>query len=135
MNQGIHAIALQYTSEISLCRTAASLEDALSDVAFAAFKCFRWPAKPPETSGKKNARHCFGQPAGLKAAAAKHFQGAIWQRCQVHLMRNVWAKANKKHREALIAGCPWGRPASAGLLRWMQRDKRSILAIRTGLSM
>jgi len=41
---------------------------------------------------------------GLKAAARKHFQGAIWQRCQVHLMRNVWAKANKKHREALVAG-------------------------------
>jgi len=41
---------------------------------------------------------------GLKAAARKHFQGAIWQRCQVHLMRNVWAKASKKHREALTAG-------------------------------
>jgi len=41
---------------------------------------------------------------GLKTAARKQFQGAIWQRCQVHLMRNVWAKANKKHREALIAG-------------------------------
>jgi transposase-like protein len=41
---------------------------------------------------------------GLKAAATKHFQGAIWQRCQVHLMRNVWAKANRKHREVLIAG-------------------------------
>jgi len=41
---------------------------------------------------------------GLKAAATKHFQGAIWQRCQVHLMRNVWAKASKKHREALMAG-------------------------------
>jgi len=41
---------------------------------------------------------------GLKAAARKQFQGAIWQRCQVHLMRNVWAKANKKHREALTAG-------------------------------
>jgi len=41
---------------------------------------------------------------GLKAAAARHFQGAIWQRCQVHLMRNVWAKANKRYREALIAG-------------------------------
>jgi len=41
---------------------------------------------------------------GLKAAAAKHFQGAIWQRCQVHLMRNVWARAGKKHREALVAG-------------------------------
>jgi len=41
---------------------------------------------------------------GLKTAATRHFQGAIWQRCQVHLMRNVWAKANKKYREALIAG-------------------------------
>jgi len=41
---------------------------------------------------------------GLKAAAKKHFQGSIWQRCQVHLMRNVWAKASKKHREALTAG-------------------------------
>jgi len=41
---------------------------------------------------------------GLKNAALKHFQGAVWQRCQVHLMRNVWAKANRKHRKALIAG-------------------------------
>ena len=41
---------------------------------------------------------------GLKAAAARNFQGAIWQRCQVHLMRNVWAKANKKYRDVLIAG-------------------------------
>jgi transposase-like protein len=41
---------------------------------------------------------------GLKSAATRHFQGAIWQRCQVHLMRNVWAKANKKYREALVTG-------------------------------
>ena len=41
---------------------------------------------------------------GLKTAATRHFQGAIWQRCQVHLMRNVWARANKKYREALIVG-------------------------------
>jgi len=41
---------------------------------------------------------------GLKKAAARHFQGAVWQRCQVHLMRNVWAKANKRYREGLIAG-------------------------------
>jgi len=41
---------------------------------------------------------------GLKAAAARHFQGAIWQRCQVHFMRNVWSRASKRRREALIAG-------------------------------
>lgn len=26
---------------------------------------------------------------GLTQAIAKHFQGATWQRCQVHLMRNL----------------------------------------------
>ncbi|MBL4775814.1 MAG: IS256 family transposase [Mariprofundus sp.] len=41
---------------------------------------------------------------GLKAAAKQQFQGTTWQRCQVHLMRNVWAKASKKHRPALTAG-------------------------------
>lgn len=42
--------------------------------------------------------------AGLKKAIARHFQGAVWQRCQVHLMRNVLAKAGMKHRAALVAG-------------------------------
>jgi transposase-like protein len=26
---------------------------------------------------------------GLKAAVARHFQGARWQRCQVHYARNL----------------------------------------------
>lgn len=35
---------------------------------------------------------------GLKEAAKKHFQGATWQRCQVHLMRNILALSPRKHR-------------------------------------
>ncbi len=29
------------------------------------------------------------QHSGLTEAIKKHFQGATWQRCQVHLMRNI----------------------------------------------
>lgn len=35
---------------------------------------------------------------GLTQATAKHFQGASWQRCQVHLMRNLLAHAPVKVR-------------------------------------
>jgi transposase-like protein len=35
---------------------------------------------------------------GLKEAAKKHFQGATWQRCQVHLMRNILGLSPRKHR-------------------------------------
>ena len=41
---------------------------------------------------------------GLKAAAARHFQGAMWQRCQVHLMRNVLGAASNRYRATLAAG-------------------------------
>ena len=36
--------------------------------------------------------------SGLKQALAKHFQGASWQRCQVHLMRNLIAHAPVRMR-------------------------------------
>ena len=36
--------------------------------------------------------------SGLTQALAKHFQGASWQRCQVHLMRNLIAHAPVKMR-------------------------------------
>jgi len=39
--------------------------------------------------------------AGLKAAIARYFQGAAWQRCQVHFMRDMCAKVSFKHRKAL----------------------------------
>lgn len=41
---------------------------------------------------------------GLKKAAARHFQGSVWQRCQVHLMRNVLGSASKRYRATLAAG-------------------------------
>ena len=35
---------------------------------------------------------------GLRNAADRHFQGVIWQRCQVHLRRNILGLTPKKYR-------------------------------------
>lgn len=40
---------------------------------------------------------------GLTEAIAKHFQGATWQRCQVHLMRNLLAHASTRVRAEVAA--------------------------------
>ena len=40
---------------------------------------------------------------GLKAAIAKVFVGAAWQRCRVHFMRNVLAKVSKANAEMVAA--------------------------------
>ena len=40
---------------------------------------------------------------GLTRAIAREFQGAIWQRCQVHFMRNVRAMVSKKNRNRITA--------------------------------
>ncbi len=40
---------------------------------------------------------------GLKAAVARHFQGASWQRCQVHYARNLLGMVGAKRREELAA--------------------------------
>ena len=39
--------------------------------------------------------------AGLRAAIARHFQGASWQRCQVHFARNLHGRVGAKHRARL----------------------------------
>lgn len=39
--------------------------------------------------------------SGLVDAAHRHFQGASWQRCQVHLMRNVLGQCSTRHRKEL----------------------------------
>lgn len=39
--------------------------------------------------------------AGLRAAMARHFQGARWQRCQVHFSRNLQGRVGAKHRARL----------------------------------
>ena len=36
---------------------------------------------------------------GIRAAVARHFQGAVWNRCQVHLKRNVLGKLRRKDRQ------------------------------------
>jgi putative transposase len=38
---------------------------------------------------------------GLTAAIARHFQGASWQRCQVHFARNLLGLVGAKHRARL----------------------------------
>ena len=40
---------------------------------------------------------------GLKAAIAKVFPGAAWQRCRVHFMRNVLVKVPKHHQQMVAA--------------------------------
>ena len=39
--------------------------------------------------------------AGLRAAVARHFQGASWQRCQVHFARNLLGRVGRKDRARL----------------------------------
>ncbi|GIU92796.1 MAG: IS256 family transposase [Acidimicrobiia bacterium] len=41
--------------------------------------------------------------SGLKAAISRVFQGAAWQRCKVHLMRNLLAHVPKHHKEMIAA--------------------------------
>ncbi len=40
---------------------------------------------------------------GLKAAVERHFQGASWQRCQVHYARNLLGTVGAKRRKELAA--------------------------------
>lgn len=39
------------------------------------------------------------QHSGLVEAARRHFQGVSWQRCQVHLMRNILGSCSLKYRK------------------------------------
>ncbi len=38
---------------------------------------------------------------GLRAAIGRHFQGTSWQRCQVHVTRNLLSAVNQRHRRAV----------------------------------
>jgi len=39
---------------------------------------------------------------GLRAAIERHFAGALWQRCQVHFLRNVLGHVSKKDRKCVV---------------------------------
>lgn len=65
---------------------------------------------------------------GLVAAVQRHFQGASWQRCQVHFLRNARGKVARKHQAALtsdlkaVYAAPdreWALEAARGVVeRW-----------------
>jgi transposase-like protein len=40
--------------------------------------------------------------SGLKEAVVKNFQGVSWQRCQVHLMRNLLGSCSRRYRSEVI---------------------------------
>ena len=41
--------------------------------------------------------------AGLVKAIERHFQGVLWQRCQVHFLRNIISQVSKKDRPGIIS--------------------------------
>ena len=61
-------------------------------------------------------------------AVRRHFQGAAWQRCQVHFLRNAVGKVARKHQKALsndlkaVYASPnreWALDAARGVVeRW-----------------
>jgi transposase-like protein len=63
------------------------------------------------------------QHSGLTNAVRKHFQGAIWQRCQVHLRRNVFSDASYCLRPQLAAGMKRIFKADTREEGWEQYEK------------
>ena len=60
--------------------------------------------------------------AGLKAAIRRVFQGAGWQRCRVHAMRNLLAVAKHQHRQivAALIRTIFAQPAPEGAHRQLR---------------
>ena len=62
---------------------------------------FRWLKR----RGLKEVRYVVSDDhSGLVNAARRCFQGAIWQRCQVHFMRNVLSHTSAKHKQQMGEG-------------------------------
>jgi putative transposase len=75
---------------------------------------------------------------GLKAAVARHFQGASWQRCQVHYARNLLGMVSYASRKELAAdlraifAAPGGEQAlliaSSTAEKWRKKRGREKVA-------
>lgn len=62
---------------------------------------FRWLKQ----RGLKAVRYVVSDDhSGLVNAAKRCFQGAIWQRCQIHFMRNVLSHTSAKHKQEMGEG-------------------------------
>ena len=65
---------------------------------------------------------------GIKVAVGRYFQGASWQRCQFHFMRNVLSLASKCERKALV--CFYFPPTyrnkirNSNILEWLNGESR-----------
>jgi putative transposase len=77
--------------------------------------------------------------AGLRAAIGRHFQGASWQRCQVHFARNLQRRVGAKHRAQLgedlraIFAAPEAAQAQATARSCAQRWRAGHPAVATQL--
>jgi len=77
--------------------------------------------------------------AGLRAAIARHFQGAGWQRCQVHVARNLQGRVGAKHRAQLaedlraIFAAPAAAPAHATARSCAERWRSSHPTVASAL--
>jgi transposase-like protein len=80
---------------------------------------------------------------GIRAALARHLQGVAWQRCRVHLMRELLNKASWKDRQelskdlhAIYASSEKEqclRTAEETALKWEARYPNIAKALRTGV--
>jgi len=59
--------------------------------------------KELRTRGLKGIRYVVSDDhAGLVKAIGRHFQGVLWQRCQVHFVRNLCSIVSKKDRPRIV---------------------------------
>ncbi len=59
--------------------------------------------KELRTRGLKGVRYVVSDDhAGLVKAIGRHFQGVLWQRCQVHFVRNLCSIVSKKDRPRIV---------------------------------
>ena len=80
---------------------------------------------------------------GLVSAVQRHFQGASWQRCQVHFLRNARGKVARKHQAALtsdlkaVYAAPdreWALEAARGVVeRWSASHPAVAVWIEVGI--
>jgi putative transposase len=81
--------------------------------------------------------------AGLVKAAQRHFQGVLWQRCQVHLQRNVLGRTPKHLRAQMAVGVrhifqaadlPTARTAFAAVAAALEgKADRALAVLEEGL--
>jgi transposase-like protein len=81
--------------------------------------------------------------AGIRAAASKYLQGVAWQRCRVHLMRELVSSTGSRHQKALAADLrgvfAWGekglcrQAAQEFCATWAAKAPKAVARLEAGL--